>query len=118
MILVRNRCDLLLQLVGVPEIMVPEHEMAHELRRVTDEFEQRWRRGEKPDVRALLEGRESPERETVLQELVLLELALRREVGEQPAAAEFTERFPELADFLNWVFATSVRLGTMHRQDA
>jgi serine/threonine protein kinase len=60
-------------------------------------FEDAWRRGERPDLAALLPAG-GPLRRAVLRELAHVELELRLRDGEPVRAADYLDRFPELAD--------------------
>ncbi len=72
------------------------------LERIDDlcaEFEDLWRRGTPPSIESILpRAASSVERSALLGELVLLEMDYRRQRGEQPAAQEYLDRFPNDVD--------------------
>src|SRR6516162_8230214 len=57
-------------------------------------FEQAWRSGPRPDLRDYLAGT-GDERTALFCELLKVELECRLQRGEQPAAAEYRQCFPE-----------------------
>ena len=57
-------------------------------------FEQAWRSGARPDLRDYLAGT-GDERTALFCELLKVELECRLQRGEQPAAAEYRQRFPD-----------------------
>src|SRR5262245_56725451 len=57
-------------------------------------FEQAWRSGPRPDLRDYLSGT-GDERGALFCELLKVELECRLKGGEQPAALEYRQRFPE-----------------------
>src|SRR6516165_7679342 len=57
-------------------------------------FEQAWRNNSRPDLRDYLAG-SGDERTALFCELLKVELECRLQRGEQPAAAEYRQRFPE-----------------------
>jgi predicted Ser/Thr protein kinase len=59
-------------------------------------FEDAWRRGQRPDLAALLPA--GAQRLAVLRELAHVELELRLKAGEAARADDYFDRFPELAD--------------------
>jgi serine/threonine protein kinase len=69
-----------------------------------DAFEAAWRAGQRPRLETYLDGAAGPERSALFAELLKLELAYRGRAGETPAAAEYQERFPELAALVGAVF--------------
>jgi WD40 repeat protein/tetratricopeptide (TPR) repeat protein len=62
-------------------------------------FELAWQAGQRPQIEDVLTGRPESERAILLQELVALEMAYRRQAGEQPQAEEYRARFPDLGDW-------------------
>jgi RNA polymerase sigma factor (sigma-70 family) len=60
-----------------------------------DRFEAAWRRSERPRIEAYLTEVTEPVRPVLLRELLVLELELRRDAGEQPAPQEYRSRFPD-----------------------
>jgi WD40 repeat protein/predicted Ser/Thr protein kinase len=62
--------------------------------RACTRFEQAWRNGPRPDLRDYLAGT-GAERTALFRELLKVELECRVKRGEQPAAEEYCQRFPE-----------------------
>ncbi len=60
-----------------------------------DRFEKRWQAGERPAIDAFLGNLTGRERLILLRELVLLDIAYRRQAGEVPRPEEYRGRFPE-----------------------
>lgn len=58
-----------------------------------DDFENRFRSGERPSIEDYLNGTDEPARTTMISELVKLECELRRDQGEVPAVSEYLSRF-------------------------
>jgi len=67
------------------------------LEKVCDAFEAAWRSGDRPDVAAAIARLAGSLRTAALRELVELDAHYRRKAGEAPAAADYADRFPELA---------------------
>ena len=75
-------------------------------------FESAWGSGEKPPrLEEFLADCPQEEREALLDELLVIEVELRRGCGEQPTAAEYLSRFPNLSSVIAEVFdaATDLR---------
>lgn len=74
-------------------------------------FEAAWKSaaqgGERPQIEQYLAASPKEAREVLLQELLDLELAYRRKLGEQPTLEEYRQRFP---DFLGQVSLSRQRL--------
>ncbi|MGI9427608.1 MAG: WD40 repeat domain-containing serine/threonine protein kinase [Bythopirellula sp.] len=64
-----------------------------ELDEICDRFEAAWCACERLRIEDLIEGVEEPLRSRLLQELVALEVAYRRELGQTPNLAEYDTRF-------------------------
>ena len=69
------------------------------LERIDDicvEFENAWRRGERPEIEAVLDrAASSNERAALLAELLVLDFDYRHKRGEQPSPQEYLQRFPQ-----------------------
>jgi tRNA A-37 threonylcarbamoyl transferase component Bud32 len=61
------------------------------------EFEQLWLDGRRPALDDLVNGRNGPDRLSLLVELVHVELELRLKAGEDARVEEYLQRYPELA---------------------
>jgi len=83
--------------------------LAYHINRVCDGFEAAWRAGRRPRIEDALAPEEEPGRAILLQELLAVELAARRQVGEVPDRREYLERFPNEAAAIDAAFATAVR---------
>jgi serine/threonine protein kinase len=70
-----------------------------------DRFETTWRAGDWPCIEAYLDAVSAPCRQTLLLELLKLELELRMNVGETPTADEYRVRFPDHAEAIGQIFA-------------
>ena len=76
---------------------------AEELRRIDeacDRFESAWRRGERPELEAYLDGFNGASHAQLLRELLALELDLRLKQGETPDVPHYRERFPDCDDII------------------
>ena len=76
-----------------PSLAVDE---ARLLDRACDQFEAAWRAGRRPDVGAAVADLPEPVRAAAVRELVQLDAFYRRRAGEEPAAADYSARFPDL----------------------
>ena len=64
-------------------------------------FEDAWQQDEAPSIESVLSHAESAvERDTLLAELLALEMDYRRRRGEQPTPQEYNDRFPEDAEII------------------
>lgn len=57
-------------------------------------FENAWKTGEPPAIERFLEEVPEAERAALLRELLLIDVACRRQRGEEPAPADYQARFP------------------------
>ncbi len=72
--------------------------------RVCDEFETGWRSGGRPRIEDYVQDQSEPARSALLRALLASELELRRQLGEQPIAAEYVDRFPADAELIRSFF--------------
>ncbi|HEY6565586.1 MAG TPA: hypothetical protein VIY86_13945 [Pirellulaceae bacterium] len=79
--------------------------------RVCDEFESQWRSGTAPDLRVFLEQVSLELRAEALGELLALDLAYRRERGEDPVLDDYRREFGGLAHVLRREFDQFARKG-------
>src|SRR3954447_6847551 len=84
---------------------------AREIDAYCDRFEVLWRSGSdaRPTVETLLAEVPEPLRAAVLPELVALDAALRRGVGERPTPEEYRARFPTLGEQVDALIAARAR---------
>jgi serine/threonine-protein kinase len=71
-------------------------ELARQVDRVCDEFEDAWAAGGRPRPEDFLDRAPEPARAALLRELILVEVACRRRRGEDCRAEEYAGRFPGL----------------------
>lgn len=69
-----------------------------------ERFEADWRKATRPRVEDYLGPPDDPARPELIEELVALEIELRRDRGEHPAEQEYFERFPQDADIVARLF--------------
>jgi serine/threonine protein kinase/lipopolysaccharide biosynthesis regulator YciM len=81
-------------------------------------FERAWQAGPRPRLEDYLGDTPEPERAALLRELIALDMAYRRQAGEQPQAAEYHARFPDLAFSLTPTRADPPSPGTLERPQA
>jgi tetratricopeptide (TPR) repeat protein len=75
--------------------------LARRIDALCNRFEKAWKEGRRPAIEDYLAEAPAPERSPLLRELIALEMAYRRLAGEQPQAAEYHARFPNLASGLS-----------------
>jgi len=80
-------------------------EKARRIHAVCEEFESRWRAGDRPRIEDLLEKADHCEQAEVLEELLILEIELRRAVGEHPSLSEYRSRFSGGGGLVETAFA-------------
>jgi anti-anti-sigma factor len=83
-------------------------EEAERVDHVCDEFEDVWKKGERPDLKSYVKDLDSPVGKVLLRELLKVELAYRIERGEQPMAEEYQAIFLEHADLIAALFAKAM----------
>src|SRR5215208_6480054 len=82
-------------------------EQARLLEGACDAFEAAWRAGERPDLGAAVADLPPPLRAAAGRELVQLDAFYRRQAGEEPAAADYSGRLPDLDP--GWLAAALAR---------
>jgi serine/threonine-protein kinase len=82
-----------------------ELEQARRIHAFCEEFEMRWRAGERPRIEDMLARAEKRDEPALLDELLPLELELRREAGEKPSSVEYRSRFPDAPTWADEAFA-------------
>ncbi len=78
---------------------------ARSIHRACEAFEAAWRLESRPEIAEYLERSPPDERPELFRELLALELELRRDRGEDPAVADYAERFPDRAEAIATAFA-------------
>jgi serine/threonine-protein kinase len=71
---------------------------------IADRFERAWKDGLQPRIEDYLAEFEEPPRAALLEELLRVEIELRRKSGNTPLADEYAVRFPEFAEVIAAVF--------------
>jgi eukaryotic-like serine/threonine-protein kinase len=71
---------------------------------LADRFEHAWKQGPRPRIEDYLAEVDEPRRVPLLNELLRVELELRRRAGDEPAVAEYVARFPEHVALIKAVF--------------
>jgi len=84
---------------------------ARQVHRICERFEADWRCGPRPRIEDYLEGDVGPVLSRLVEELVALEVELRRRQGEYPEAREYLARFPEFAEAVGGLFGQSTTIG-------
>jgi hypothetical protein len=77
-----------------------------------DRFERAWKQGTRPRIENYLAEVDEPRRVALLDELLRVELELRRRAGDDPAPAEYAARFPEHAAVIEAVFSSGLAPST------
>jgi eukaryotic-like serine/threonine-protein kinase len=67
---------------------------------MADEFEEAWRRGQRPSIEGHLGEESEPFRMALLKELLMIEWQRRLRLGERPVLEEYVDRFPEQARWI------------------
>jgi serine/threonine-protein kinase len=77
------------------------------IHRLCEQFEREWRSENRPSVEHFLTHADAGARGALLEELVILELELRRTAGENPALSEYLKRFPDDARHVSAAYSLS-----------
>jgi len=80
-------------------------EQARRINRACEEFERRWRNGQRPRIESEVESAQLDDQAALFEELLILELELRREEAESPNPDEYVARFPDRQARVAAVFA-------------
>jgi serine/threonine protein kinase len=72
-----------------------------------DRFERAWKTGPRPRIEDFLAELAEPRREAILDELLRVELELRRRANHEPGPEEYRKRFPNDHAVIDAVFATN-----------
>jgi eukaryotic-like serine/threonine-protein kinase len=71
--------------------------LARRVNAVCNQFERAWKAGQRPGIEEYLGDTPEPARSALLRELIALEIACRRRVGETPRVEDYKARFPLLS---------------------
>src|SRR5262245_44506940 len=71
-------------------------ELVMRVKDLCDRFENDWVTGRRPRLEDFLVSPDATEYKTLLQKLVFLDARYRRQAGEIPRAADYSERFPDV----------------------
>ena len=83
--------------------MLEKHESLRDTRcidAVCDRFEEAWLSGERPSLESLLPAVPEHCRGRLFQELLGVEIKLRRRAGESPTPDEYRRKYPEFSDHI------------------
>jgi len=80
-------------------------EQARRINRACEEFERRFRDGKRPRIECEVERAQPDDQAALFEELLILELELRREGAKSPNPDEYVARFPERQAAVAAVFA-------------
>ena len=73
----------------------PSQDHDGQIDQICDKFESDWQNDQPPQIEQCLDQVDADQREQLFEELLLVELAIRRKRGEQPEATDYQHRFPE-----------------------
>lgn len=71
-----------------------------------DDFEQSWKEGNRPRIEDYIGSFPESDRGTILPHLIGIEVFWRRQLEENPALAEYIERFPDARAAIGYLFQT------------
>ena len=71
-----------------------------------DRFEREWNQGTRPRIEDYLAEVEESQRPALVEELLRVEVEMRRRAGEKPVGAEYAARFPEHVAHIEAVFGS------------
>ncbi|MCA8997990.1 MAG: protein kinase, partial [Planctomycetaceae bacterium] len=69
-----------------------------EIRSLCLQFEQEWLSGNRPDIAEFLKATDPRQLETLLSELIYLDMKFRLRAGESPKAEDYATRFPDYSE--------------------
>jgi eukaryotic-like serine/threonine-protein kinase len=90
---------------GTDETARASLEQARRIHAVCEDFEARWRSGDQNRIEDMLEQADAGDRSALLEELLILEVELRRDRGEGPSLSEYRARFPTAQERVDAAFA-------------
>jgi len=80
---------------GGQEITSAALEQARRINCACEEFERRWRSGQRPRLESEIERAQPSDQAALFEELLMLELELRHDGAERPDPQEYVARFPD-----------------------
>ncbi len=83
-------------------------EQARRVNNACEEFERRWRNGQRQSIESAVENAQPGDHAALFEELLILELELRRECAESPGPEEYITRFPDRRAQVTAVFAQTI----------
>ncbi len=93
-------------------------EQARRINRACEEFERRWRSGQRPRIESEVDSAQPGDQAALFEELLILELELRRAGAESPNPAEYIARFPDRQERVAAVFAQTTTASAAHPSGA
>ena len=82
--------------------------------RICDDFEQAWQRNEPFSIEDAMERCDGASRERLADELIGLEVALRRAAGEKPLVSDYAARFPKCTSAIHSAFLHSTTINVLN----
>jgi anti-anti-sigma factor len=83
-------------------------EEAERVDRACDQFEDAWKRGERPEIKMYVKELDTPVGKVMLREMLRLDLAYRVQLGEQPDVQEYQAIFSEHRNLIAPAFADAM----------
>ena len=88
-----------------------------QVRFLTDRFAQEWKKQKHPSIENYLQQIVEGSRETLLRNLLLVEISQRQQANEVAAADEFIARFPQHQSLIQQLFTASLTVDTVARAE-
>jgi serine/threonine-protein kinase len=82
-----------------------ELEEARLIHRLCEDFESGWRAGQRPKIELILQQAGRDQEDALFDELMILEIELRRASGETPTPDEYRARFPQASGRVDGIFS-------------
>jgi serine/threonine protein kinase/formylglycine-generating enzyme required for sulfatase activity len=80
--------------------------------RICERFEEQWRGGHRPRIEEYLDLAEPYLRTTLLRDLLIIEIELRKQAQDEPSPGEYRERFPDAGAIIDDIFTGRIRCST------
>jgi serine/threonine-protein kinase len=91
-------------------------EDARRIHRVCEDYESTWRAGGRPSIEVILKQNSADEHDLLFDELLILEIELRREAGENPTLDEYRARFSRASTRVEGIFARAAQPAVLRGQ--